>query len=196
MKTIIAICILVSVSLISELSLASGNFKVNIAPKSESEAHMEISNITDQKYEISLSNESGEVLYRHKTKGEKSKFNKVFDFSRSEYGVYKLKVKRDGESNEQLLTFTKSGVQVGETIKKTDPIFNYRDDLLILAFQNHNNEELTFNLYQKENLILSKIMTNTSNIKKGFDLSQLDRGDYSVVFSTEDEVYEYQFTRK
>jgi len=196
MKTIIAICILVSASLISELSLASGNFRVNIAPKTEGKALMEISNNTEQKYEISLSNESGEVLYRHKTKGEHSKLNKVFDFSKSEFGVYKLKVKRDGESNEQLLTVTKSGVQVGETIKKTDPIFSYRDNLLILAFQNHNNEELTLNLYQKADLILSKKMKNTNSIKKGFDLSKLDRGDYSVVFSTEDEVYEYQFTRE
>jgi len=196
MKTIIAICILVSASLISELSLASGNFRVNIAPKTEGKALMEISNNTEQKYEISLSNESGEVLYRHKTKGEQSKLNKVFDFSKSELGVYRLKVKLDGESNEQLLTVTKSGVQVGETIKKTDPIFSYRDNLLILAFQNHNNEELTFNLYQKADLILSKKMTNTNSIKKGFDLSKLDRGEYRVVFSTEDEVYEYQFTRE
>jgi len=196
MKTIIAICILVSASLISELSLASGNFRVNIAPKTEGKALMEISNNTEQKYEISLSNESGEVLYRHKTKGEHSKLNKVFDFSKSEFGVYRLKVKLDGESNEQLLTVTRSGVQVGETIKKTDPIFSYRDNLLILAFQNHNNEELTFNLYQKADLILSKKMTNTNSIKKGFDLSKLDRGEYRVVFSTEDEVYEYQFTRE
>jgi hypothetical protein len=196
MKTIIAICILVLASLISELSLASGNFRVSIATKTEGKALMEISNNTEQKYEIILSNESGEVLYRHKTKGEHSKFSKVFDFSKSEFGVYKLKVKREGESNEQLLTVSKSGVQAGETIKKTDPIFSYRDNLLILAFQNHNNEELIFNLYQKEDLILSKKMKDTYNIKKGFDLSQLDKGDYNVVFSTEDEVYEYEFTRK
>ncbi|NEW85518.1 MAG: hypothetical protein GZ094_24580, partial [Mariniphaga sp.] len=191
MKTIFAICILVSVSLMSELSLASGNFRVSIAPKTEDKSLLEISNNTDQKYEIILSNESGEVIYSHKTKGEHSKFNKVFDFSKSELGVYKLVVKRDGESNEQLLTVTKSGVQAGETIKKTDPIFSYRDNLLILAFQNHNNEELVFNLYQKDDLILSKKMKDTYNIKKGFDLSQLDKGEYSVVFSTEDEVYEY-----
>jgi len=195
MKTIIAICILVSVSLMSEHSLATGNFKVNTAPKSESKALMEISNSIEQKYEISLSNSLGEVLYSHKTKGEHSKLNKVFDFSKSHYDTYRLIVKLDGESTEQLLTVSETGILVGETIKKTDPIFSYRDNLLILAFQNHNNEELIFNLYQKEDLILSKKMTNISNIKKGFDLSKLDKGDYRVVFYAGEDLYEYQLTR-
>lgn len=196
MKTLFVTSIFVTVSLFSELSLASGNFRVNIAPKSEGMALMEISNSTEQKYEISLSNSSGEVLYQHKTRGEHSKFNKVFDFSKSEYGVYKLKVKRDEETKEQLLTFSKSGIEVGETITKVDPVFSYSDNLLIVSFQNYNKEELSLNLYQKDELILSKIVKDADSIKKGFDLSKLDKGNYSMVFSAGDEIYEYEFKIK
>jgi len=179
----------------SEHSMATGNLKVNTAPKSDNKALMEISNSTVQKYEISLSNSLGEVLYRHKTKGEHSKLNKVFDFSKSDYDTYRLIVKLDGESTEQHLTVDETGILVGETIKKTDPIFSHRDNLLILAFQNHNDEELNLNLYQKEDLIFSKNMSNASKIKKGFDLSKLDKGDYRVVFSAGEDLYEYEFTR-
>ncbi len=195
MKTIITICLLVSVSLISELSLASGNFKVNIAPKSESKALMEISNNVEQKYEISLSNSSGEVLYRHKTKGEHSKLNKVFDFSKSDYDTYRLIVKLDGESTEQLLTVSETGILVGEPIKKTDPFFSFNDNMLILSFINHNQEDMSINIYSGEELIWGQKLKNTPKINKGFDLSKLDTGNYSVVFATDTEFYEYEFRR-
>lgn len=195
MKTIIAICILVSASLISKPLLASGNFKVNIAPKSESKALMEISNSIEQKYEISLSNSLGEVLYSHKTKGEHSKLNKVFDFSKSDYDTYRLIVKLDGESTEQLLTVSETGILVGEPIKKTDPSFSFKDNKLILSFLNHNQEDMSINIYSNGELIWGQKLKNAPVLNKGFDLSELNRGNYSVVFATDTEFYEYELRR-
>ena len=109
MKTIITIGFLITVSLFSGRTMAGGNFKVNVALKPESKALTEISNISEQKYEITISDLAGDVLYNHEAQGEKVELNKIFDFSESGYGVYKVKVKLDGESNEQLVTVSNTG---------------------------------------------------------------------------------------
>lgn len=195
MKTIIAISFLITVSLFSERSLASGNFKVNVAPISTGKAIMGISSNIDQKYEISLANSLGEVLYRHKTKGEHSKFNKVFDFSKSDYDTYRLIVKRDGESTEQLLTVSKTGILVGESVKKTDPLFTFNDNLLTISFLNHNQEDMSINIFRNGELIWGQKLKCTPKIHKGFDLTELNRGNYSVVFATDTEFYQYELRR-
>jgi hypothetical protein len=99
MKTIITIGVLITVSLFSELSLAGGNFKVNVALKSESKDLKQISNNSEQKYEIILSDLTGEVLYDREVKGEQLESSKIFDFSKSEPGVYKMQVEFNGGSS-------------------------------------------------------------------------------------------------
>jgi len=195
MKTIITIGFLITVSLFSELTMAGGNFKVNVALKSESKDLREISNNTEQKYEISISDLTGEVLYHREAQGEQLESSKIFDFSKSEPGIYKMKVEFDGGSSEQLVTVTKTGVEVGETIQKAEPIFSYNDNFLILSFLNQNNQEMAFNVYSDGDLIYEKKLNDSASLKKKFDLSKLDKGDYQVVFIAGDDHYEYDLKR-
>ena len=195
MKTIITIGFLITASLFSEQTMAGGNFKVNVALKSESNALREISNNSEQKYEISVSDMDGEVLYYREARAEQLESRKIFDFSKSEPGVYKMKVKFDGGSNEQLVTVTKAGVEVGETIRKAEPVFSYNDNLLMLSFLNQNKKEMTFNLYSGGSLIYEKKFNDSSSLNKKFDLSKLDKGDYQVVFNVGDDNYDYELTR-
>jgi len=195
MKTIITFSLLIAVSLFSELATASGNFRVNVALKSESKALTEISNNSEHQYEITISNLTGDVLYHREALGEKGESRKIFDFSDSEFGVYKVKVKLEGESNEQLVTVTKTGVEVGEIVRKADPVFTFNDNVLTLSFQNQNKDGMKLNIYSQGNLIWDKGLKNSANLKRKFDLSKLDKGDYSVSFSAGEDHYEYQLTR-
>ena len=136
MKTIIAISFLVAASLVSELSLASGSFRVNVVPTTEGKPLLVISNNSEQKYEISISNSDGEVLYHHATVGERHASNTGFDFSKSENGDYTVKANVDGITNEQLVTVTNDGIRVSETVRKVEPVFNYSNNLLKVSYQN------------------------------------------------------------
>jgi len=195
MKTIITIGFLITVSLFSELTMASGNFKVNVALKSESNAQREISNNSEQKYEISISDLTGEVLYHREAKGEQLESSKIFDFSKSEPGVYKMNVKLDGESNEQLVTVTKSGVEVGEIVRKVEPVFAYNENILALSFLNQNKQGMTLDLYSDGNLIYEKKLSDSESLNKKFDLSKLNKGDYQVVLTVGVNQFDYELTK-
>jgi hypothetical protein len=195
MKTIITIGFLITVSLFSELTMASGNFKVNVALKSESNAQREISNISEQKYEISISDLTGEVLYHRQAQGEQLESSKIFDFSKSEPGMYKMKVEFNGGSNEQLVTVTNNGVETGEIVRKTEPIFTFKDNLLSVSFLNQNEEEMKLKLYASGDLIYEKGLNDSASLNKKFDLSKLDRGEYVVVFTSGENDFEYVLTR-
>ena len=194
MKTIITIGVLITASLFSELSFAGGNFKVNVALKSESKDLTQISNNSEQKYEIIISDLNGEVLYDRQAKGEQLESSKIFDFSKSEPGVYKMQVEFNGGSSEQLVTVNKTGVEVGEIVQKAEPIFTFKDNLLLVSFQNQNEEAMKLDVYSDENLIYEKSLNKSKRLVKKFDLSKLDKGDYQVVFTTGDNQYEYDLT--
>jgi hypothetical protein len=195
MKTIITIGFLITVSLFSELTMAGGNYRVNVALKSESKALTEISNNSEQNYEISISNWAGDVLYHRVAQGEKVESRKVFDFSDSEFGVYKVKVKLDGESSEQLVTVTKTGVEVGEIVRKADPVFTFNDNVLTLSFQNQNKDGMSLNMYSDGVLIYEKKLNDSASLNKKFDLSKLNKGDYQVVFSVGNNQFDYELTK-
>ena len=195
MKTIITIGFLITVSLFSELTMAGGNYRVNVALKSESKALTEISNNSEQKYEISISNWAGDELYHRVSQGEKVESRKVFDFSDSEYGVYKVKVKLEGESSEQLVTVTKNGVEVGEIVRKADPIFNFNDNVLSVSFQNQNKDRMALNMYSDGVLIYEKKLNEAVSLNKKFDLSKLNKGDYQVVFTVGNDQFDYALTK-
>lgn len=195
MKTIIAVSFLIVTTLMSQLSLASGTFLVNLVPQTEEMALLKISNNDGQKYEISILNSMGDLVYFHETKEASRNFNRMFDFSQLEHGDYKVEVKIEGASNEQLMTINKNGIVVSNSSKKTDPFFNYKDNVLSLSYLNHSIEEMSMNIYQKSNLIWETKMDAQFVLLKGFDLSKLKRGEYTVVFSAGNEIYEYDLTR-
>lgn len=195
MKTIIAISFLVVTTLLSKPSVASGTFVVNLVPQTEEMALLKISNNDGQKYEISILNSLGDLVYFHETKEASRNFSRMFDFSQLEHGNYKVEVKIEGASNEQLITINKKGIVVGNTSKKTDPFFNYKGNILSLSYLNHSIEEMSMNIYQKSNLIWETKMDPQFVLHKGFDLSKLEKGEYSVVFSAGNEIYEYDLTK-
>lgn len=195
MKTIITISFFIVATLLSKSSMASGTFVVNLVPQTEDMALLKISNNDGQKYEISILNSLGDLVYFHETKEASRNFNRMFDFSQLEHGDYKVEVKIEGASNEQLVTINKKGIVVGNPSKKTDPFFNYKDNILSLSYLNHNIEEMSMNIYQNSNLIWDTKMDAQFVLHKGFDLSKLKNGEYTVVFSAGDEIYEYDLTK-
>ena len=195
MKTINALSFLAATTLLSQFALASGTFRINLVPKTEAKALLEISNTDAHKYEINISNSSGEMVYYHETQESLTNHSKLFDFSQLEHGLYKVEVKIDGASNEQLLTIGKSGIEVGNPVKKTDPLFSFSDNILKLSYLNYNNNQMVLHIYSKNSLVWNKEINDEFAVQKGFDLSKLKRGDYKIVFASGEDIYEYNLRR-
>lgn len=196
MKTIITISFLIASAIASQLSFASGNLNVSVSKLENRKAMLEVSNTADKVFEISILSPMGEKIYSHQTKGMSAEFKKSFDFSNLEEGIYKLSVKTEGGSKEQMITIGRDVISYGEEVTKTDPFFSYRDGQLNLSFLNHHNETMNIYLYEKGELIFEKNLANETSISKGFNLANLNKGDYQVVFAAGDEIYEYEVIKE
>lgn len=171
--------------------LASGNLKVNIRPIDSEKALVAISNAEASNYQISIVNDNGEVIYSKETNAESIDYSKVFDFSNLENGDYKLSVTVDRLTTEREFKVKNENISVGKEKNMIEPFFSYKDGILKLSYLNFSEEKLNLNFYTQNELVYSKAMGDEFSIQKGFNLSKLDKGVYSVVLSTEDKSYTY-----
>ncbi len=174
--------------------MATGNLKVNILPLTAETAVVAISNTAAANFQISIANEKGEVVYYKETDADSKDYRKVFDFSKLEKGDYKLTVSAEGFTSEREFIIENRNIAVGKEKSILDPYFAYKDEVLKLSYLNFQEENLSLNFYDQNNLIYSKEIGDKFNVTEGFNLSKLDRGTYSVVFSAGNESYTYNVT--
>jgi len=196
MKTNILFSFLIGATLLPVLGFSSENLNVSIRNVESRKAVVEVTNKAEKAFEVTIVDEMGQSIYSHKTNEIKPGFNKKFDFSGLEKGEYRLSVKTDGGSKEQIITIGADGITYGKEITKSDPFFIYNNDRLTLSFINHQNEMTKFFLYENDELVWEKDLNSASLIKKGFDLSNLPRGQFKAVLTAGDEVYEYELSRQ
>ena len=196
MKRIFILSFVIATTLVSQLTLAGGAFRANAITGKENKAILEISDNADKKYEISILDASGDEVYYSKVLGEQQNFKRMYDLSKLDNGVYNVKVKTDGELNEQFVTVSSKGIEVGETIKEAHPFFSYKGNSLILTYLNYRSEAMNLSVYNSDGLIWSKEMGDNFDLQKAIDLSKLEKGDYKVVLASENRNYEYNLTKE
>jgi len=195
MKTITALSFLLATILFSNVSQATGNFKVSLTARNEGKALLSVTNDSEQIYEINISDSNGNVIYSYKTEDSKATFNQTLNFSKLEYGVYKMNVRMDGAQYEKYLSVNKSGVSLEKSTKKTDPVFQFQNNVITVSHLNHGDENVSLHIFQNGSLVWEKELENKFAINKGIDISKLDRGNYDLVLLSGDDIYEYQVSR-
>ncbi len=171
--------------------MATGNLKVNIVPMTAEKAVVEISSAAASNFQISISNSKGEVVYYNETDEESSDYRKVYDFSDLENGNYKLSVTIENQTTERLFSINNKNLAVGKEKNSMKPFFSYKDDILKLSYLNFSEKSMNLDFYNGNDLVYSHKIDNQFTVNKGFDLSKLDKGNYSVVLSADDKTYTY-----
>ena len=72
-----------------------------------------------------------------------------------------------------------------------EPFFAYKDGILALSFLNFSEDNMVLNFYDNNGLVFSKEIGDKFNVTKGFDLSKLANGAYTVVLSADNKNYTY-----
>ncbi|HEY3370361.1 MAG TPA: hypothetical protein VGK10_05895 [Prolixibacteraceae bacterium] len=192
MKTISKLTMLFAFVAFANTLMASGNLKVNIVPLTSEKAVIAISNTTASNFQITIENENGETVYYKETGSESKDYRKVFDFSNLESGAYKLTASIDGATTERSFSIDKRQIAVGKEKVSLEPYFAYKEGILALSFLNFSQESMVLNFYDRNNeLVFTKEIGDSFDVNKGFDLSKLANGEYSVVLSTENRNYTY-----
>lgn len=191
MKIMKAISMMFVLTVITNITLATGNLKVNILPLTAERAVVSILNNTESKFEISVETAYGEILYHNQTRGNSNEYNKVYDFSKLEVGDYKLIVDIDDEISERAFSIDRSKINVGKLKSVVKPFFSFNENILRLAYLNPGNDKLKLSIFDGSELIYNKALENTFSVNEGWSLSKLDQGDYFVVLSAGDKRYNY-----
>ena len=190
-KTISKLTMLFAFVAFANTLMAAGNLKVNILPLTSEKAVVAISNTAAANFQISIANDKGETVYYKETGADNKDFRKVFDFSNLEKGDYKLSVSIDGLMAERSFKIEDKNISVGKEKSMLEPYIAYKDGILKMSFLNFSEENLSLNLYDKNNLIYSKEIGNKFNVNEGYNLSKLDKGSYSVILSSNSNSYTY-----
>jgi hypothetical protein len=176
--------------------MASGNLKLNILPLTSEKAVVAISNNEAANFQISIENDRGEKVFYKETHSDTKDYRRIFDFSDLENGDYKLTVSVDGSTAERTFKIGSDNIAVGKEKNLTEPYFAFKDGILKLSYLNFPEENLNVNFYKNDDLIFSKEIGNKFNVIEGFDLSKLEKGDYSVRLSGESKTFTYNVNVK
>ena len=190
-KTISKLAMLFAFVAFANTLMASGNLKVNILPLTSETAVVAISNTAASIFQISIENEKGEIIYYKETGADSKDYRKVFDFSKLEAGDYKLAASIDGSTTERSFKIGNKNIAVGKEKSIMEPYFAYKKGVLKLSYLNFSEENLSLNFYDTNELVYSKKIGDKFNVNEGFDLSKLNKGNYSVVLSTDSKSYTY-----
>ena len=191
MKTISKLTMLFAFVAFANTVMASGNLKVNILPLTFEKAVVSISNTIASNFQITIENENGETIYYKETSADSKDYSKVFDFSNLEAGDYKLTASIDGLTTQRSFNIDERKIAVGKEKSELAPFFAYKQGILALSFLNFSEENLIVNFYNNNELVYSKEIGDKFNVNKGFDLTKLANGAYTVVLSTDTKNYTY-----
>jgi hypothetical protein len=189
MKTIFAALALLFVS--AGVS-ASGNLRVNVTGLASESATVKISNTQLSTFDIKVTDEDGRTIFTKQTQSPSKDYIRQYDFSQLENGIYFLTVKAEKTTNESKISVKNGEIELIGERKMLEPYFNFEDEELKMTFLNFSSEESTFIVYDdKRNELYSKKLSADFNIQHGLDMSNLPKGAYEIVLSTDSNLYDF-----
>jgi hypothetical protein len=190
MKTMKTTMIAAAILFMANFAYASGNVKTNMAPSGDESAYVEISNATYTHFEIDVRDVYGDVIFSKKTIEPVTNYNRKYDFSALEDGIYIFSVKSEKEKNETKFKIERGDVTVISERKTLEPLFKFDNDTWKMSYLNFPMEKMGIYLYDKNELIYEKNLKPEFAVHEGLDLSKLRPGEYEIVFTTGFDIFE------
>lgn len=174
------------------VAMASGNLKVNLASNDAELAVVEITNTNMSNYEIELSDEFGNQLYRMETTAPLKELEKRYNLSELQDGNYRYTVKVDKEQITKRLAIEFGEIKVTDIRKTLEPYFCLEGDIIKLSYLNYEHEDIKVYLYDNDDTLLYESnLGNHLAIHRGFNLSALKPGTYDLVLINDYDIYHH-----
>lgn len=143
---------------------------------------------------ISVLSEEGKLLYRKKVKAD-SEFKTVLNLSKLEDGKYTIKLDAGKQSVQRVVELNNSKVNVKPVLREIEPFFSYKNDKLKFMYLNFDQTDMSMLVYKGTQLIFRTELGNEFNLKRSFDVSDIEKGELNFVLVGDDKVYSYNFQR-
>lgn len=157
-----------------------------------SHAAITIDEFGEGRYIISIESKTGNDVFYNEILKSPERFSKVFDLSRLQDGDYTLKVKIKGKASERHFNITDGKIKVYyDEMEK--PVFKKRDESALLLLPNSSKQSFSIKVLSPKGETLYKTVEQKQNIKKLFDFSEIEAGEYTLLVSSKHKQYSYNF---
>lgn len=141
---------------------------------------------------FTIKNEQGVSLYKSTIKGN---FQKVFDLTDLEDGIYITELEKTNEIEVKKLMIKANEVTFLNEKMIYKPVVRTNGDLLLVSKINFSKEPLAVKIYYNGEVIFSESVVNDEAVlRRIYKLSTSERGDYSVVFQANNRIFKENFS--
>jgi len=191
MKTMLKITFLFALVAVANTLFAAGNLKLNMVALKNEKAMVAISALENSNFNITITNEKGQIVYYQENSDPSSLYNKVYNFSELEDGSYKIMVVSSDLTTEREFLKSHGKIKVGEERTSIEPFFGYENNLLRCSFLNFMNEDVALHFYNNDQQVFYKKIGKEFNVQQALNLSKLGKGTYEAVLTAGDKQYSY-----
>jgi hypothetical protein len=165
--------------------------KMDVIPLNANQAIVSITNENPALFEMSIETNNGDLVYYKQTTKISTEYKKTFDFANLQNGSYVLKLKVNDTRVYREFEVNNSEIVVGDSKMKFDPYFSFKNSELKFSYLNFDQENFNVSIYNGNGLLFNKKLGKDFAIQEGFNLSKLEKGNYTVVLSSLSNEYVY-----
>lgn len=143
---------------------------------------------------ISVTDASGEIVYSGLINFD-GNIKNLYDFSQLEDGTYTVEVNKDFEIEINSLQVNKNIVTYTNNSNKTiyKPVFRAKDSRVIISKLGLDIDEMTVELYFKNELIHSETVKGQDVLNRVYKLDDSVRGNYTAIIRSNGRVFVENF---
>lgn len=165
--------------------------KMDVIPLNANQAIVSITNENPALFEMSIETNNGDLVYYKQTTKISTEYKKTFDFANLQNGSYVLKLKVNDTRVYREFEVNNNEIVVGDSKMKFDPYFSFKNSELKFSYLNFDQENFNVSIYNGNGLLFNKKLGKDFAIQEGFNLSKLEKGNYTVVLSSLSNEYVY-----
>lgn len=192
MKTMLKITFVLALVAAANTLFAVGNLKLNMFALKDVKALVAISALSNSDFNITISDEKGQIVYYQENTDHSDIYRKVYNFSNLEDGTYKLSVVSEDLTTERQFKKTQNCICVGDEKTTLEPFFKYEDGLFRCSYLNFDKENVVLHLYGSDQEIFKKNIGKDFSIQQIFSLAKLKRGTYNAVLTAGNKIFSYK----
>ncbi len=128
--------------LVSGAVFASGDMSVNLIPGKNDKALVEINSTVQNKFEIVIENENGDIVFYKRSKSPSENYTKAYNFSDLEDGTYRFIVKSNNEEIERTIDMENGNIRITSKAMDMKPFFSFSNNNLKLPYLNFDQKDV------------------------------------------------------
>jgi hypothetical protein len=169
--------------------IASGKPALNIIPLTAERILVAMQNDVTAPMEVRVTDDNGRLVFYKSVRRPDREYKKIYDLSALENGQYNVIFNMNNVRAERSIEINDDKIMVSDLRHGYDPSFIFDNKQLKFTYLNFDQEDFSFILYRRGFEVFRSSIGNDFALTKGFDLSQLDRGDYEAVIASGNKQY-------